>query len=264
MSVTSPELQRRMLGDFLRNCRTRLEPAAVGLPIGGRRRTRGLRREEVALLAGISATWFTWLEQGREVAASPHALARLADALRLSRAERAYLFQLAGRHDPQAGQGADPALAMLALLRQTVQALSVPAYAMDHRYTMLAWNGAAEALFTGWLDQPSPHNMLRFLFLDPAARTLVVDWRHRTRRVLAELRADYSRHLEDQALIDLLAELRAGSATFAEGWRDQTVLDREGGERRFNHPTQGPLTFQQLTFALDAAPDHRLVVLHPV
>ncbi|WP_211101319.1 helix-turn-helix transcriptional regulator [Niveispirillum sp. SYP-B3756] len=136
MTVTSPELQRRMLGDFLRNCRTRLEPTAVGLPAGGRRRTRGLRREEVALLAGISATWFTWLEQGREVAASPPALARLADALRLSRAERAYLFQLAGRHDPQAGQGSDPALSMLALLRQTVQALSVPAYAMDHRYAI--------------------------------------------------------------------------------------------------------------------------------
>lgn len=267
MSQSPPDMQRRLLGDFLRDRRQRLDPVQLGLPLGSRRRTRGLRREEVAMLSGISATWYTWMEQGREIAVSPHALARLATALSLSRAERAYLFQLAGRHDPDAGAAApDPAAERIALLRRTVAAITAPAYAMDHRYRMLAWNGAAEGLFTGWLDRPAdpPPNMLRFLFLDPAARTLVVDWQQRCQRVLAELRADYSLHLADAELADLLAALQAGSRDFAAGWKQAAVQGREGGERAFNHPVQGLLRFQQLTFALETQPGHRLVVLHPV
>lgn len=263
--MTSPnaEEQRRLLGDFLRDCRLRRDPAAAGLPVAGRRRTRGLRREEVAMLAGISATWFTWIEQGRDVAASPQALARLAGALALSRAERAYLFQLAGRHDPDGVPPADAAAAETALLHRTVAACAVPAYAIDHRYRMLAWNAAAADLFGPWLTAPSP-NMLRFLFLDPAARRLVVDWDNRARRVLAEFRADHGRHLDDGELAALIAELSAASPAFAAGWRDRAVLGREGGERRFQHPVRGLLRFQQQNFAVETRPDHKLVLLHPL
>lgn len=254
---------RRLLGDFLKMRRARLDPAIVGLPTGGRRRTPGLRREEVAMLARISPTWLTWLEQGRDIAASPSALDRLAGTLRLSTAERAHLFQLAGRHDPRQPDPADADTALLPLLDASIAALSVPAYAMDQHYDLLAWNLAAADLFVGWLDRPGPHNLLRFLFLDPRARQLVVDWPARTGRVLAELRADHGRHLTDPVLARLIDELSTGSVDFATGWAGSDVRDREGGERLFCHPTRGLLRFSQVILSVAARPDLRLVILHP-
>ncbi len=254
--------QRRLLGDFLRERRGRVDPASVGIAAaGGRRRAPGLRREEVAMQAGISATWLTWLEQGRDIQASPQALDRLARALRLTPAERAYLFQLSGRRDPHEPDPADTDAALLPLLRQAVAAQPVPAYVLNHRYDVLAFNPAAADLFTGWLDGPGPHNLLRFLFLEPAARTLLVDWPGRAARVLAEFRADHGRHLNDRALTALVTELRDRSGVFAAGWTGADVREREGGERLFQHPRRGLLRLTQLTLAVEARPDLRLVLL---
>ena len=263
MSSPAKSDRRHVLGGFLRAHRERLAPAAAGLAPGTRRRTPGLRREELAQLSGISATWYSWLEQGRAVSASPAALARLAVTLQLTRAERAYLFELAGRRDPDdvpaaAAAEAPPAVAA------AIDGFAAPAYLLDHRWTALAWNRAAARLFVGWLDRPAERNQLRYIFLDPAARALISDWPGRARRVLAEFRADYSRHVDDPGLDALIAELSRQSAFFRRAWQDQAVTGREGGERRFNHPADGLVRYMQATFNPAGHPDLKLVLLTPI
>jgi transcriptional regulator with XRE-family HTH domain len=266
----------RALGDFIRAHRERLSPLAVGLPPGPRRRTPGLRREEVAQLCGVSPTWYTWIEQGRPVSASADALARIAVALQLSRAERSYLFELAGERDPaEPTQAANDAPATLIA---TVDHLDTPAYVLDRQWNALAWNAQAAELFVGWLDgrpeepdtpnlprvpQDKTHerNLLRFTFLEPLARRLIVDWETRARRLVAEFRADSIRHLNDaptRALIDALAEV---SEPFARFWGSQDVGVREGGTREFDHPRDGRIAYDQITFKPAHREDLLLVVL---
>lgn len=259
-TVRSPE-QRRALADFVRAQREKLAPATLGLAAGRRRRTPGLRREEVAQLSGLSATWYTWIEQGREVSVSPAALARLARVLRLGRAERAYLFELAGKRDPDPAAGDDEMLPSAAL--RALTAIAAPAYILDRRWNASGWNAPAERLFAGWLDQPGERNLLRFIFLAPAARALICDWEERARRVAAEFRAACSAHLDDPGLGRFIAELHGASAEFARFWDAQGVLAREGGARTFNHPRDGFLRYEQVTFALAGAPDLKLTMLVP-
>ncbi|MBU6487030.1 MAG: helix-turn-helix domain-containing protein [Burkholderiales bacterium] len=253
----------RALGEFIRAHRERLSPQAVGLPPGPRRRTPGLRREEVAQLCGVSPTWYTWIEQGRPVSASADALARIAVALQLSRAERAYLFELAGERDPAEPTPAsnDAPAALIA----TVGLVNAPAYVLDRQWNALAWNPPAADLFVGWLDGPPDpaheRNLLRYTFMEPAAHTLIVDWETRARRLVAEFRADSIRHLNDgptRALIDALA---AGSEAFGRFWASQDVGEREGGQRAFDHPRHGRLVYDQITLRPAHREDLLLVVL---
>ncbi|MGO4307407.1 helix-turn-helix transcriptional regulator [Cupriavidus sp. RAF12] len=248
------------LGAFLRSHRERLTPADVGLPPGRRRRTPGLRREEVAQLAGLSATWVTWLEQGRSVMMSARALTSLAQALKLSRAERAYLFALAGRPEPR--QDADPAVppALLA----SVHAIAGPAYLLDRQWTALAWNAAAAELFVGWLDERSQdRNLLRAMFLSPALQALVEDWPHRAARLVAEFRVHSLRHAEEPPTRALVEALLAESPAFQAAWRSQDVEERQGGRRGFHHPTHGLIYFEQLALVPPAAPGLMLGMLLP-
>jgi transcriptional regulator with XRE-family HTH domain len=263
MTMPRTSSQRQALGSFIRAHRARLTPGLVGLPAGSRRRTPGLRREEVAQLAGLSATWLCWIEQGREVAASSPALDRLADALLLAPAERRYLFDLAGRRDPSeppapTDTDVPPALAA------TLDAIALPAYLLDRLWQVRAWNAPATQLFAGWLDRPGDRNMLHFIFLDPAARLLVCDWETRARRVAAEFRADCGLRLAEPALAALVEELCRRSLFFARCWTEQAVLGREGGERRFNHPRDGLRRYEQLSLSVAARPDLKLVLLTPL
>ncbi|MCL2524264.1 MAG: helix-turn-helix transcriptional regulator [Betaproteobacteria bacterium] len=250
----------RALGEFIRAHRERLTPAAVGLPPGLRRRAPGLRREEVAQLCGVSSTWYTWIEQGRPVSASADALARIAVALQLSRAERAYLFELAAQRDPAEPDPANAADAPAALLR-TVQLVDAPAYVLDRQWTALAWNSHAADLFTGWLDGGNDRNLLRFTFTEPCARELIVDWETRARRLAAEFRADSIRHLSDAPTRALIDSLIATSDDFARFWGLQDVFEREGGRREFNHPRHGRIVCDQITFKPAHREDLKLVVL---
>lgn len=255
------------LGEFIRAHRERIKPDSVGLPGGGRRRTPGLRREELAQLCDVSPTWLTWLEQGREVQASSKMLARLAEVLRLSAAERAYLFGLADRldphHDDDGGDAVDA-------LDAVVAAIVAPAYILDRQWDAVAWNPQAAQLFAGWLAprpqplQPPPRpNLLRYMFVDAAARGLIVDWPERARRLVAEFRADIGRHASEQPLAGLITELSESSAAFAELWTLQDVVGREGGLRRFRHPRQGDLAFNQVTLHPAKRHELKLVMLLP-
>jgi len=250
--------RRRLLGDFVRAHRESLTPESAA----GRRRTPGLRREELAARAGISSTWCTWIEQGRDVQVSAHALGRLANALALTRAERAYLFELAGRHDPEAPAPADIADAP-ASLQAAVAAVTHPAYGLDRLWNACCWNPAAEHLFVGWLTEDCQRNLLRFVFVEPAARKLVRNWKDRARRLLAEFRADYSRGFNDPRLREMVDSLRRDSAIFDTEWNAQSVLGREGGLRHFTHPQDGVLSYRQHSYSPADRPDTKFVLLVP-
>lgn len=254
------EEHRKLLGAFVR---ARRESIAPDVP-GRRRRTPGLRREELAVRAGIGVTWVAWIEQGRDVRASAETLARLADGLSLSRAERAYLFTLAGRNDP-----ADPFALPAAEAPPAITALSAtltwPAYGLDPAWTVCCANDAARRLFIGLFDHadPQPPNLLRYVFTHPQARALLPDWAERRQRVLAEFRRDYGRVLTDPRVNGVVTWLSKNSEDFRQAWGQQSVLAREGGLRRFEHPEDGPLAFTQHTLAEVERGDFRLVVLQP-
>lgn len=262
------EEQRRLLGAFVRARREGLPP----LEPGRRRRTPGLRREELAAQAGIGVTWVAWIEQGRNVRPSAHTLDRLADALHLAKAERAYLFTLAGRadpHDPFApGESEAPAA-----LEAMVRLLPCPAYGLDPAWNICCANAGAQRLFAGLFrddllerrlfEGPGHRNLLRYVFTDPDARALLPDWEVRAGRLLAEFRRDYGQNLTDpraRAVVDWLAE---NSADFRAAWERQAVSAREGGARLFNHPEDGLLAFTQHSLSAAERPDFKLVVLEP-
>ena len=260
------DTRREELAAFLTALRGRSAPEAFGFPAGSRRRTKGLRREEAAQLAGISATWYTWIEQGREVRVSPEVLDRLAQSLRLTTTERTYLFEMAGRRDPQAAEPADDAAPET--LAATLADIAVPAYIMGRYWDVLAWNELAALLFTGWLDRRGAKgaalpNMLRFVFLSPPAKKFVVDWETRARRITAEFRADCRNRFEEPALQRLIDELIQASPEFSRFWKQHDVMERQGGQRSFNHPRHGLVTYHQVTLRPVEQEHLKLVLLKP-
>ncbi|GAB6853294.1 helix-turn-helix transcriptional regulator [Asaia astilbis] len=256
----SPE-QHRALGAFLRARREALSPEGVGLhPLPGRRRARGLRREEAAQLCGISTTWYTWLEQGRDVSCSTATLARIATALRLSAAERLYLFELAQLKDPDVTL--TPASSDLPEhIRTFPDHMTVPCYVLDTLWNACAANRLARLLLVGWLDG-AEKNLLRFVFLFPEARALLDDWEGSARRVLAEFRAA-SIHGNEEQVDVLVEELRSRSPDFERLWQNQSVLLRQGGARRFSHPLHGRIDYTQTTLTFTSCPQYQLVTLKP-
>jgi transcriptional regulator with XRE-family HTH domain len=252
------------LGDFIRLHRERIKPQELGLRAEGARRTPGLRREELAQLCGVSPTWLTWLEQGRPVSASSKVLARLADVMSLTAAERAYLFKLADKLDPRE-PGTNAALPNADAI---VKAIEVPAYLLNREWNAIAWNRPAQDLFVGWLDAqtaaktPQP-NLLRFMFLEPAAHRLITDWAERADRLVAEFRADCGKAADEEPLLGLIEGLKRDSAEFARRWDAQHVVGRDGGARAFRHPRKGELQFEQVTLNLAATHGTKLVMLLP-
>lgn len=257
--------QRRLLGTFLRAHREHLTALAAGLheSRAERRRTPGLRREEVAQLCGMSPTWYTWIEQGRDVSVSAPALARLADALRLSAAERGYLFELAQKRDPAAvAEEPEPSSELARALQPALDAIQTPAYLLDRLWRAQAWNAGAALLFSDWLAG-ADRCLLAYVFLDPRARGFIPDWENRARRLVAEFRADTARGPEDAQLRALIERLQEASSPFQTFWSDHAVSAREGGTRLFDHPRDGRVSYEQITLVPAGWPAYKLVVLVP-
>lgn len=257
------DTRRKELGEFLQAIRKRGSPEEFGFPAGARRRTKGLRREEVAQLANMSATWYTWVEQGREVNMSADALIRLAQALKLTRTERVYLFEFAGRRDPQGHiQEEDLASNTLTALLKDIK---VPAYILGRTWNILAWNPEAEKLFGEWLspDNNVAPNLLRLVFTHPNAKTFVINWETRSKRLVAEFRADCRSRLEEPELQSLVLELSKTSADFDQFWKQHDVLERQGGLREFNHGSLGMLAYEQVTMRPVDQEQLKLVMLSP-
>ncbi|WP_076593009.1 helix-turn-helix transcriptional regulator [Herminiimonas arsenitoxidans] len=255
------------LGDFIRLHREQIKPQDVGLRADGRRRTPGLRREELAQLCEVSPTWLTWLEQGRPVSASAKVLSKLAEVMHLTAAERTYLFRLADKLDPMLEISNDSPSGNLDAI---VKAITAPAYILNRQWDAIAWNRPAKDLFAGWLDtskkksaETAQANLLHFMFQEPKAHALIADWPDRAQRLVAEFRADCGKHADEEPLASLIDDLIRDSADFKKLWNSQHVVGRDGGTRRFMHPTKGALTFEQVTLNLAAGRGYKLVMLLP-
>jgi transcriptional regulator with XRE-family HTH domain len=259
------------LGDFLRASRGRIAPEDVGLDATGgeRRRVSGLRREELALLAGVSASYYTRLEQGHSRGASPQVLDALATALRLDDTERAHLRALAEldarppRAAPRRARAAEkPDPALLELLAALPD---VPALVLGRRNDVLAWNPLGHALLAGHLPPDAPStpaerpNLTRLVFLDPATRELYVDWRAKARAVVGNLRLTAARDPDDLGLAELIGALCMSSPEFASLWADQRVRPCATAAYALHHPSVGRLTVTQQTLRSAGAPSQSLV-----
>jgi transcriptional regulator with XRE-family HTH domain len=262
--MSPDEIRRHELSNFLRTRRARISPMEVALPGNGRRRTPGLRREEVAQLAGISATWYTWLEQSRPISVSAAMLDRLARVLRLNPIERVQLFQLALRQPvfdsrPEA-EGISPLLQ-----RMLDQMEGFPALIVGRRWDVLAWNLAARAFMADFETMlVAERNLVWLIFTDSTLRSLLIDWPTRARDVLARFRADYGRHAGDSNFVQLVERLKSVSAEFAEWWPRHDVRPQTEGLKQYNHPLVGRLQAEHVTFSVSDNPELRLTIFAPV
>jgi transcriptional regulator with XRE-family HTH domain len=256
-----PELERRELGDFLRARRSRLSPESVGLPGRQRRRTPGLRREEVAELAGIGVDWYIRLEQGRPVTPSLSTIDALARALRLTKMEHQHLRALAGGggHRPFQPETAPPSL--LSLLKHLHQ----PAYVTGRRRDLVAWNAAADDIFGFDQLAENERNILVSMLTVPRSRALFgPGWADEAQRMVAQFRATHDLWAGDPAFVALLRRLREGCPEFEAWWERHDVRRPVSGRKTLHHPTQGLIAFDHASFQANDDPGLKLVIYTPV
>ena len=249
------------LGEFLRSRRERLRPDQLGLADPRRRRTPGLRRDEVASLAGISPEWYVKLEQGRSVVPSAATIEALSRALRLNEVERAHLAMLAlGKRRPAFVRETVPDS-----VRCLVRSLPYPAYITGLRWDVLAWNEAAATLLTDFgRVAVENRNILLYVLTDPRGRALFGErWAEEARRMVALFRATHDLWAADPAFIDLVGRLRAGCVEFDAWWAAHDVGAAGSGTKTFYHPAQGPLQFDYTTFQANDDPRLKLAVYLP-
>ncbi len=250
-------------GLYLKDRRTKLDPAAFGLT-GTRRRTPGLRREEVAHRANISATWYTWLEQGRGGAPSPDVLDRIARALMLTDVEREHLFLLGLGRLPEVRY--QPAEGVTPRLQRVLDSMEVsPAIVKTATWDVVAWNRAASIVLTdyGSID-PEQRNILRMMFCNPRVRAVQFDWESVARSVVAVFRADAVRAGVMELVQPLVDELCRSSPDFERMWCDNDVRTYGGGIKRLRHPILGEISLEFSAFAVDGRPDLAMLVYNPV
>ncbi len=250
------------LGTYLRNRRTRLDPATFGFP-AGRRRTPGLRREEVAQRANISPTWYAWLEQGRGGAPSADVLDRIAVGLMLTEPEREHLFMLGLGRPPEIRY--KPALGVTPRLQRVLDALEVsPAIVKTATWDVVAWNRAAAAALTDYSKLPrEQRNILRLMFGSSQVRAAQEDWQSVARFVVGAFRADVARAGAGEEVTRLIDELTRTSAEFDALWRDSEVVAHGEGLKRIHHPEAGLLELEFSAFAVDGRPELGMVVYNP-
>jgi transcriptional regulator with XRE-family HTH domain len=255
--------RRTEIAAFLRVRRTRRQPEEVGLPRGGRRRTPGLRREEVAALAGVSTEWYTWLEQARDVRPSPETLRRIAAALRLEPGESQHLLTLAGYGVTEYGNGASRQGTVSDRLQRLLDQLGIcPAWVYGERWDIVAWNEAATVIHGDLAAmQGIERNALYQLYLNPRWRRTLVDWELHARDCVAKLRVAYARNVDDPWFNELVGLLRARSREFAEWWNHHDVQLVQDGVKCYDHPDLGRLSFE---FTILDLADERSALLHLV
>lgn len=250
------------LGVYLKDRRGRLDPAALGFS-AARRRTPGLRREEVAQRAHISATWYTWLEQGRGGPPSPEVLDRIADALMMTEVEREHLFLL-GLGRPPEVRFRNP-VGVTPRLQRVLDTLEYsPAFVKTATWDIIAWNRAATIVLTDYgALPPERRNILRLIFTDPELREAQFHWESVARFVVGAFRAETARAGAHAEAAPLVEELSRASPEFAAMWQANDVHGQGGGTKMLRHPVLGPIAFEFSTFAVDGRPDLGLIVYNP-
>ena len=259
MNANTHAAPRQTLGEFLRDRRARLSPA----PSIGRRRTPGLRREEVATRAGVSVTWYTWLEQGRGGSPSEDVLERLSRALELDRSGREVLFLLAQQTPPPVTPPEAPIVP--ATLQPVLDALSPsPAIAKTALWDVVAWNAAADVVLGGYREtEQGPSNVLRRLFSPEFSRDALPEWEDNARFAVSVFRVDTMRRGVGSQAAELAAELHASSADFRRFWAENEIMSKGEGSKRIAHPVAGPLTFNVSSYLVDHPSGLTMIVFTP-
>lgn len=260
----SNEQSRQGLADFLRTRRMRLSPEQVGLIRGERRRTPGLRREEVAELANVGVSWYTLLEQGRDIHPSREVLQSIADALQLAPDEQKHLFLLANQQPPVetlfCSEQVSPAL------HRVLEALNpFPAYIVGRRWDFLAWNAAAEHVLL--LSKPVPphaYNAIWRIFTDPESKQYDLNWEQVAQKVLEEFRADSARCVDEEWFKRLIADLERASPEFRSWWPRHDVRGRADARKAIEHPLVGCLQFELTTLQVPAMPELKIMIYTPL
>ncbi|MFD4840887.1 helix-turn-helix transcriptional regulator [Achromobacter sp. NPDC058515] len=256
------ERTRADLSEFLRLRRERLSPADLGLPAGGRRRTPGLRREEVAALAGVGLAWYTWFEQGRNIGVSATFLENLARVLRLDAAERRHLYLLAHQRPPtEPGRTWCTVPAQVRRLMDDLPAR--PAYILNLRWDVVVWNAAADRVFDFSAQAPGRRNLLWMLFVEPAMRRLFVDWAAQAPGMLSTFRRDFASAAGAPDIAELVDELESVSPDFKAWWREHDVHGACMGLRSLHVHPLGDIAFEHATLSVDESRHLRLVVYAP-
>ncbi len=260
--VSEPLAAENRLGIYLKDRRGKLDPAAFGFP-PARRRTAGLRREEVAQRANISPTWYTWLEQGRGGAPSADVLDRISRALMLTDVEREHIFLLGLGRPPAVRYRRDEGITPR--LQHVLDALEPsPALIRTATWDVVAWNRAATVMLTDYgALPPGQRNILRFIFLDPRVRAAQYDWESVARFVVGAFRADAARAGAGAEVAPMVEELIRLSPEFEAMWRDNDVRSHGEGVKQIRHPVLGLLAFEYSAFAVDGRPDLTLVIYNP-
>ncbi len=260
------QVRRSELAAFLRSRRERITPEEVGLPPGLRRRTSGLRREEVAQLAGVGVTWYTWLEQGRPINASSQVLDAIARTLRLDPAEREHLYRLADVPDPATGAGASPACPTITPeLQEILDSLTpLPASIINERFDLLAWNDAYAAMWPGILNAPAgDRNTLWMVFTHPGCCHPYVNRDEQLSSLVAQLRGAYGRHLGEPAWTSFVARLQAASTQFTQLWAEQHVASNMTYLKIFRHPAHPRMAMTTTSLGVLSLPGTRMVIYNP-
>lgn len=257
------EQRRRELSDFLRIRRARIAPEAVGFPSGTRRRTPGLRREEVAQLAHVSTTWYTFLEQGRDVRVSVQVLEGVAQALQLTPAERVHLYHLALQQPPPDSSLYQETVSPT-LQRLLDQFETGPAFITGRYWNILAWNLPACLLF-GELGElaPKQRNLIWLFFTNDTHRRILVDWEEHAQWIVAKFRCTCSRYVGDEQLHELIADLQQLSPEFQHWWHRHDIKGRTEGLKVYEHPVAGRLMFEYTSFLVEGT-DLRLFAHFPL
>ena len=261
--MSTNTLDDNPLGTYLKDRRARLDPAAFGLP-ATRRRTPGLRREEVAQRAHVSATWYTWLEQGRGGAPSADVLDRLARALALKEVEREHLYLLAQGRPPEVRPPAPSAGVSPRLQRMLDTLETSPALVRNAEWDIIAWNEAAAAVLTDYgALAPEQRNVMRLFFRDARVRATQPNWEHTARFVVATFRAEIARVGASRRAQDLIEELNDASPEFAAIWRDHDVRTYGEGTKLIQPAHGGPIAMEYSSFAVDGQPGVGMVIYTP-
>ena len=254
---------REQLSRFLKSARARLSPAEVGLPPGERRRTKGLRREEVAALGGMSVTWYTWFEQGRDVHLSVPMLERLARTLKLDTTEREFLFALAQHRPPPLETQIDEEIRPAT--QEMMDSLSIPALVIVEDWTVIGWNRLVARAFRDYGQLPRhERNLFRILMLSERYQTDPEHYREMGRRLTARFKWDYSRTTKPEIFDQIIAEMIERSELFREVWQESDILPYFEHVNTANMPEVGDISFRHTSYAIEGSPGQRLILFAPL
>ncbi|CQR70982.1 hypothetical protein SOV_44920 [Sporomusa ovata DSM 2662] len=260
------EIRRIELSKFLRTRRERINPENYGLPISPRRRTPGLKREEVAQLAGVSVSWYTWLEQGRPIQVSEQVLNSIARVFQLDWAERKHLFVLAKDYYPTQELATDNTCFISSNLQQVLDVFGIcPAYVMDQRWQVVAWNKSACKIFADFSTlSPRDKNLIWLLFTDPYQKELLVEWEKEAKRCLAMFRISSDQYIAEPWFNELVNSLKNISSHFRKWWDLYDIQVPQGKCKKINHPVVGPVALQPTTLLSAESPELRIMVYTPL